>query len=750
MKSFSVILVLIGLSISGIAQDNYFIQKASGPILIDGVLDDEAWTNIESAGNFTQYFPYDSLPAESQTEFMITYDDQYLYFGAKMYNLVDDREYVVSSLRRDYRGTLDGITLVIDPFQDNTNAFQFGINPYGVQREGLIANGGQRGNDLSLSWDNKWVAEARREKGYWIAEAAIPFKTLRFKDGVDKWNINVYRIDTQTGERSTWTPIPRNFIILSLAFMREAQWDQPLKNPGANISVIPYIAGGGTQDFEAEDTSVDGNRSIGGDAKIALGPGLNLDLTINPDFSQVELDEQVTNLDRFELFFPERRQFFLENADLFQDAGHPFLARPFFSRRIGIARDTATGVNLQNKIHYGARLSGKLDNNTRIGLLNMQADKDEAIGLPSLNYTVGVIQRKVFARSNIGAIFVNKESFENNSELDSANRYNRVLGFDYNIRSADGKWNGKVFHHQSFDNEREKDAIAQTAWLGYQSRTWQFSWAHVYIGQNYNAEAGFVPRTGLFRINPDLGYNIFPSSGIFTQHNITAQVEYFWRASSVDDQFRGVGFFWNTERMTDELWGVDYTANFLNTARLQLGFARNYTYLQNDFDPTRTDGVQLAEGTGYTYHSMTFNYRSDMRKLLSYTLQGSLGQYFNGNRYNLRTTLNYRFQPYVAIRLNVDYNRIQLPEPYNDADLFLIGPRFDLTLTKKLFFTNFIQYNSQLNNVNINARFQYRYAPVSDLFIVYTDNYNTDPMDQNGWSPVNRALILKLTYWFNP
>ncbi|MDW3191216.1 MAG: DUF5916 domain-containing protein [Cytophagales bacterium] len=734
MKALFTTIVCIAFLFQGKAQEGYSINRAAGTITIDGVLDDAGWTNVTKASNFTQYFPYDSIPAESATEFMITYDDQFLYFAAKMYNLKEDRDYVVSSLRRDYRGNLDGITLVLDPFQDNTNAFQFGINPYGVQREGLISNGGQRGNDLSLSWDNKWYAEARQEKGYWTAEAAIPFKTLRFKEGLDKWNINVYRIDTQNGERSTWAPIPRNFILLSLAFMKELQWDEPLKKPGANVSIIPYLAGGGTQDFDADDNTINGNSAIGGDAKVALGPGLNLDLTVNPDFSQVELDEQVTNLDRFELFFPERRQFFLENADLFQDFGHPFLARPFFSRRIGIARDTATGVNLQNKIHYGARLSGKLDNNTRIGLLNMQAAKDESIGLPALNYTVGVVQRKIFARSNIGAIFVNKESFQNNSELDTANRYNRVVGVDYNILSADGKWNGKMFFHKSFDNDKEDDSFSQTSWISYQSRNWNFSWAHVYVGENYNAEAGFVPRTGLFRINPDLGYSIFPSSGLFTSHRFTAQTE----------------FFWNKERVTDRLFGIDYEANLLNTSRFQAGFSRTYTYLQNSFDPTRTDGQELAEGTFYTYDVFSFNFRSDARKLFSYTLQGQLGQYFNGSRYNLRTTINYRFQPYVAIRLNIDYNRIELPDPYNDADLFLIGPRFDVTLTKKIFFTNFIQYNSQLDNVNINARFQYRYAPVSDLFIVYTDNYNTDPLNENGWSPVNRALILKLTYWFNP
>lgn len=727
-------LALSGAFFASAQNDSYRIKKAKGSIVVDGVLDEMDWKTAQTANNFTQYFPFDSIGADSPSEIKLTYDEEYLYFSAKMYNLVEDRDYVVSSLRRDYRGNLDGISFIIDPFQDNTNAFQFGINPYGVQREGLIANGGQRGTDLTLSWDNKWYAEAVQHKGYWVAEAAIPFKTLRYKEGAEKWNINFYRIDTQDGERSTWTPIPRNFIILSLAFMKELIWDEPLKKPGPNISLIPYIAGNSQQDFEEAGSSPNFNGEFGGDAKISLGPGLNLDLTVNPDFSQVELDEQVTNLERFELFFPERRQFFLENADLFQDFGHPRLSRPFFSRRIGIARDTATGVNIQNRINYGARLSGKLDNNTRVGLLNMQTAKEEEIGLPSLNYTVGVLQRKVFARSAIGAIFVNKESFDNGSELDSANAYNRVLGVDYNLRSADGKWNGRVFYHKSFDNEKEDKEFSQTAWLIYQSKTWNFSWAHVYVGDNYNAEVGFVPRTGIFRINPDLGYNFFPKSGPITRHEVTGEVEYFW----------------NTERQTDRLFGINYTGSFLNTARLDASIQENFTYLTETFDPTNDDGLELEAGNSFTYQSVEFVFRSDARKLFSYNLNGSFGGFFNGDRYNLGTSLNYRFQPFVAIRLNVNYNRIELPEPFESANLFLFGPRFDITFAKNLFFTNFIQYNSQLDNVNINARFQYRFAPASDLFIVYTDNYDTEGLRNDmGLSPVNRALILKLTYWLN-
>ncbi len=732
-------LLAVGLLLTSfclVAQDDqYFISRATSQIVIDGVLDEEAWANAEIATNFQQYFPYDSSLAENQTEIRLAYDDQFLYFAARMTNSSKDRKYVVNSLRRDYRGgSRDGITLILDPFQDNTNAFQFGINPYGVQREGLIANGGQRSEDLSLSWDNKWYAEATRNDGYWVAEAAIPFKTLRFKEGAKKWNVNFYRIDTDPAERSTWSPVPRNFNLISLAFMKELVWDQPLGNPGSNVSLIPYVAGRGAQDFDAEDTSPNLSGDIGGDAKIAIGPGLNLDLTVNPDFSQVDADVQVTNLTRFELFFPERRQFFLENADLFQDVGHPFLARPFFSRRIGIALDTATGVIVQNPIHYGARLSGKIDNNTRVGLLNMQTAKDAAIGLPSLNYTVGVLQRKVFSRSSIGGIFVNKESFSNNSDLDSANAYNRVVGLDYNIRSSDARWNGRVFYHHSFDSDKpSNDAFTQSGWISFQGRAWNFEWAHVYVGDNYEAEVGFVPRNGFFRINPGFGYTILPSSGAFTRHTMKAEVEYFW----------------DKERETDRLWGLNYEARLLNTGQLEVALERKYTYLFEPFDPSNSGGLEIEAGESFTYNAASFSFMSDGRKLFSYQLEGTAGEFFNGHLYGIGGMLNYRFQPYVAISMNFNYNRVSLPEPFEDANLLLIGPRLDVTFTKKIFFTNFVQYNSQADNINVNARLQYRFAPVSDLFIVYTDNYNTSGLGEMGLAPVNRALVLKLTYWLN-
>ncbi len=726
----------VGIVFRGFTNDHYNIRRANTPVKVDGVLDDQAWIEAQTITDFTQYFPTDTVDAISGNEIMFTYDDQYLYFGAKLYNLNDERTYVTPSLRRDYRGNIDGVTLILDPFQDNTNGFQFGINAYGVQREALISSGGQRGGDnLSLSWDNKWIAEAKQYEGYWIAEAAIPFKTLRYTEGSDRWNINVYRIDTEVGERSTWSPIPRQFHILNMAFMRELVWDKPLGKPGPNISLIPYVSGSGSQDFEEGQDEIKLDRSMGLDAKIAVTPGLNLDLTLNPDFSQVELDEQVTNLDRFELFFPEKRQFFLENDDLFSDAGHPFLAKPFFSRRIGIARDTSTGVNLQNKIHYGARLSGKINDDWRIGVLNMQEAKITAINKPGINYSVATLQRKMFKRSNISGIFVNKQPINSSIENDSvdAPSYNRVIGLDYKLASADAKWYGIFFFHKSIDDNPEPEEFASLAFISYNSNTWNFSWANVFVGENYDAQAGFVPRPGILRIQPDIGYTFFPKGGFFNNHIVKYETE----------------FIWKDNRISDQSHSITYESGLTNTGEIKASVNQQYIYLFESFDPSNTDGEELAAGTDYVYRNLQFNYKSDERKTFFYEIGGYFGEYFNGERYNLIAEAGFRSQPYAAVSLNASYNKLIMPAPLSDANLWLIGSRLDVTFTKSLFLTSFLQYNSQIRNTNINTRFQWRFKPVSDLFIVYTDNYGTNNFDDLGFRKKNRAIVLKMTYWFN-
>ncbi|OEJ99725.1 hydrolase [Roseivirga misakiensis] len=711
------------------------IKKATDPIILDGLMTESTWQVADIAKDYQQNFPSDSISANALTEMRFTYDDKYIYIGAKMYN-TGANDYVTPSLRRDFRGGGNDMFVVhFDTFDDKTNAFQFGINPFGVRREGLVSNGGGNRGDLSLDWENKWRGEATQHDGYWMVEMAIPFKSIRFKEGGSIWNINSYRIDSNTGERSTWNPIPRNFVLYSLAHTGQLIWDKPLKNPGANIAVIPYLsanmnANGGytpTGETDVLPRSSDAAGDYGFDAKIGVGPALNLDLTVNPDFSQVEVDRQVTNLDRFEIFFPERRQFFLENADLFGQFGADGL-RPFFSRRIGVSRDESTGTNIQNKINFGARLSGKLNNNWRIGVLNMQAAEESDINLPKLNYTVAALQRKVFSRSNIGLIFINKQDL-NNENGSAFNQYNRVLGVDYNLASADNVWNGKIFYHQSFDKTDLDDAYATAASLSYSTIDWRIEALAQQVGNNYNPEVGFARRSGYNRGSLSITKNFYPEKGAFQQLNPFVSVDFF------ENDLNGT---------TDSEYRIGLRSQLQNTGRINASLVRNFIYLFSDFDPTREGNLELPEGNDYTFTNFEADYNSDTRKKLYYTIRTSYGEYFNGDRFSLGGALNYRFQPYGLISLNYNYNNIRLPEPYGDADIILFGPRFDITFSKSLFWTTFIQYNSQIDNLNINSRLQWRFKPVSDIFIAYTDNYFP-----NDFINKNRALVIKLTYWLN-
>ena len=308
----------------GFSQQNHsftvpFIQEK---IKIDGVLNEAAWQKVASISDYWQFFPTDTIKGKHLTEIWMAYDDKNLYVAARCKTI--GKKYVIPSLRRDYRaGASDNLSFIFDTFDDRTNAFLFGMNPYGVQREATISGGGQ-GVDpqyFSTAWDNKWEGESKIYDDYWTTEVAIPFTTLRFKEGTTRWNFNSYRFDTQTNEQQTWTHIPQNQLIFNLAFMGEMNFEKPLPKSGSNISIIPYAFVGNTRDFDFPERGTGNKVTVGGDVKIGITTGLNLDLTVNPNFSQVEADRQVTNLSRFDVSYPEQRQFFLENADLFSNLG---------------------------------------------------------------------------------------------------------------------------------------------------------------------------------------------------------------------------------------------------------------------------------------------------------------------------------------------------------------------------------------------------------------------------------------------
>lgn len=722
------------------------VERIMEKITPDGTLDEPVWQKANYVSDFWQQFPLDSIIAQKQTEIRMLYDEQFLYVGITCYSAGSD--YIIPSLKRDYNfpGN-DNITLLLDTYNDKTNAFVFGLNPYGVQREALISGGGRGFDDFDDSWDNKWYGDSKREEGYWTAEFAIPFSTLRFQEGSTQWRFNCYRSDTHENEWSTLNYIPRNNLIMDLTFMGILEWAEPLKKTGSNISLIPYATAGVNRDYEDESQNgADFTGNIGGDAKIAVTSGLNLDLTFNPDFSQVEVDQQVTDLSRFEIFFPERRQFFIENADLFSSYG---LSRvnPFFSRRIGIGIDTTTGQNVQNTILYGVRLSGKLNERLRVGLLNMQDAKQNESGLPGFNYTVASLQQQVFGRSNLSLIFVNKQAIDSKEFNGDFNRYNRVAGVEYRLASEDNRWLGKAFYHQAFTLEDANHKFTQGMQVEYLRRKYRWEWAQLIVGNGYEAELGFVPRKDYILLSPEVGMFFYPDKEKLNQIDINLDSRFFLQIGkdTVDVVPGIVPDFGLSERQIE----LEAEFQYANRTSLTIIVMDDNLTLLRDFDPTRlqADSIFLQAGSKFHFTSIAAAYSSDQRKKFSYSISPVVGQFYNGFRAGLGGSLTYRFQPYGFVSIDYDYNYIELDDPFKPVNIWLIGPRIDLTFSKKVFFTTFFQYNNQRENLNINARFQWRFQPVSDLFLVYTDNYLADPFSQFGVR--NRTLVAKVTYWLN-
>lgn len=693
----------------------YHIQKTSFPVNVDGRMDEPGWQEAEVASDFYMITPMDTSYANLKTEVRMTYDDENLYLFVVNY-LDEDHTgmYVVESLRRDFNfGRNDNFLIALDTYDDQTNGFSFGANAAGAEWDGMMYNGGS----MNLNWDNKWQSTVVQHEDRWVFEAAIPFKSLRYNRDNLQWGMNFSRYDLSTFEKSGWAPVPRQFPSVSLAYTGYLIWDQPPPSAGSNISIIPHILGGINHDFQTEDSRSHTN-DAGVNAKIGLGSSMNLDLTINPDFSQVEVDEQIIDLERFEIFFPEKRQFFLENEDLFANFGNRNV-RPFFSRRIG----------LDTPIHAGGRLSGQINQNWRLGVMNMQTGSVEKSNTPSQNFSVVALKRRISSRSNIGFLLVNRETTGdmNNSNITS---YDRNIGIEANLATDNDLWQSKITVLKSFSPDSDGSDLSHVASVNYSDGNWVAVWEHEYVGEGYTAEVGFVPRRGYIRANPELGYLFFPSGGTVLSHGPEIRSSIYLNEIFITTDYEN---------------RVSYQVNFRDGSRLQSWVSNTFVELFRPFDPVSISGFFLKEGTEHNWHSFGVEYNSRAQRVFTYSLGTQYGGFYaGGNRLQIMSRIGYRFQPYANLALSVDYNRLDLPNPWDRNDFWLIGTRFDITVTKNLYLTMFTQYNEQIDNININTRLQWRFQPASDLYIVYTDNYLPHTVNVK-----NRAILLKFTYWWN-
>ena len=699
------------------------------PIVLDGKMDEDVWTKAKESNSFWQYFPTDSILAKYSTSIKIVYDDDNLYVGMKAEGV--DSNFVVSSLKRDFFGpSTDNVSVVFDTFKDRINAYTFGASPYGVQREALLSEGGSTRNSFNPTWDIKWYAESTINDNHYTVEMSIPFSSIKYPEGSKSWRFQAYRFNLQSNELSTWARVDQSQILVNLGFFGTLEFEKPLKKSKTPLYVIPYINGLASKDFELNQT----NKSFayGGDAKIAIGNGMNLDVTVNPDFSNVEVDDIIANLTRFEISLPEKRQFFIDNNDLFGGYGSFRDAIPFFSRRIGIAKDSA-GNTIQNKIIGGVRLSGKLDQDWRLGFLSIQNQEDLQNQIASNNNTMLTLQRRIFSRSQIGVFAINRQAFKEYDFLSEEDKFNTVVGFDSNLVSPDNTWSSNIYMHKSYQPGDNKGNLSSRIRVQYNTREWRIFSDAVFVDRDFRSDLGFIPRNGIVKQGSSVGRTFYPKTGKINSHNLRV-FNFMWFSQEL-----------NYKKTDHNIWSF-YEIEFKNQSKLELQSRKQYVFLIDAFDPTNSeDGIPIPGDKGYNFTEWGVSYESNVSKPISIINEFTYGSFFNGKRLSYSGTGLMRIQPRFLLTLQWDFNRVVLPNPYPTANIVLVSPKVEYTFSKKLFWSTLIQFSNQMDNLGINSRLQWRFAPLSDLFLVYNDNYYTHGTIQ----PNFRSINLKLTYWLN-
>lgn len=714
-------------------QYQYHIKATSEPIQLDGVLNESVWQSAQKAENFFYITPIANKQVEErdQTEVMMTYDDRNIYVAAICHG---EEPYNVNSLKRDGNGFWGSETFMIsfDPGNERTTGLAFATNSEGVKFDNQLSgnlgtrSGGSSGG-FNVAWNNKWQVETKKYGDHFIIEISIPFKSLRYGDS-KVWGVQFNRGVTATNSFHAWTPVPIQFFGPDLGYNASLVWDKTPKKTKSNIALIPYTIASTSKDIEAA-TPADNNFDIGLDAKVALTSSLNLDLTINPDFSQVDVDRQVTNLTTVNIRFPEQRIFFVENSDIFSDFGIPPM-RPFFSRKIGL-KDDGTSI----PISYGARVTGNLTKDTRVGLMNLQTKSD--IEEPGNNYSALAINHRVFGRSVVKGFFHNRIGHTDGEY--NGDDFTRNMGLEFDYRSNNGYNRAGVAFGKSLskgvsDKNNYYHALAQ---VGNDNIRFYINLSG--IGGNYSDEMGFIQQLNQYNSETDevikigydhlfsnLSYTIYPESAKINTHRIGLINIRDWERPNRNN-------FNNTIALS-------YVMSLANTSTISAGMRSVYRQLLFPF--TFTDNP--LEAKGYSWGEFEVGYSSDMRKLFNYSVGGSIGGFYSGDRKSVIAEFNYRQQPWGNFGIAFEANELVFNENIGNTTLLLIGPKLEFSFSRDLFWTTFLQYNTQRDNFNVNSRFQWRFQPLSDLFLVYTDNYAIEQ-----WGPKSRSLVLKLNYWLN-
>ena len=700
--------------------ETFFITEE---IILDGELTEEAWQRATPADNFIQNQPNTGESASEQTEVRILYDEENLYFGAICFESEMDKINIIS-LRRDFSpGQSDLVGFGFDTFNDQRNSYAFAANPAGAKVEAQFHQDGQT---INLDWDAVFFVKTKLYPDRWTAEFAIPFKSLRFpKTDQQIWGINFIRRVRRKGENSFWAPLPYRVDLGRMSLAGKLIGLQGISR-GRNLKVTPYV----TADFKsaaAEDAPKDNfDLDVGVDVKYGLTSQLALDATYNTDFSNVEVDSQQVNLTRFNLFFPEKRDFFLENSGFFtfdqtealsfsdrgfRTAGSGGRGRrsprtdfiPFFTRRVGLS-DEGTPI----PILAGARLSGEQGPH-EIGLLYI---KEQGGDFRGDGFTVARVARRLSENARIGGIFVDRSPTEN-----------RVFGVDNNLRFFGNLIIDSFWAKTTSQQEEGDDNTAWKTEISWRDTFWNLSQSFLDIGSDVRVDAGFVPRRGIRKSTTQLGLHLRPKAtqGLVREFFPHGQIEYITNQQN---------------QLLTRVVHAGFAATLVDGAFFEAARTENFEQLDEAFNIQNQ--ASIAPGD-YNFDDWTLMFSSDPSRKISGSLRYDRGDFFDGRKTTYTSSVTLRHRPHFFTTLDYQRNQVELPDKAFDIDLVQLTLHYGFT--PAMFLDAFIQYNSSLRAVSSNIRFNLIHRPLSNLYVVYNEN-----RDNRSGEILDRVLAIKLTY----
>ncbi|MGB1113779.1 MAG: DUF5916 domain-containing protein [Flavobacteriaceae bacterium] len=698
---------------------------AQEPIIDGDVLNEALWEQVYTIRDLKQIKPNYGTPASEKTAIKIAYTSKTLYVAVVCFDTSPEK-IVVSDSRRDADlNDDDSFLFIIDTYNDQQNGFLFGTNADGMEYDAQIDNEGegnfsanrQQGGVVggtNINWDASWEVKTKKGDFGWSAEFAIPLRSIRFNGGDNKtWGINFQRNISKRSETAYWANLPLGFDIKRLSLAGKMH-GLNLKSP-KNLKIIPYGLVQSIQNNHPPKNTT-GNTAVGGDIKYSLTPGLTLDMTYNTDFAQVEVDEQQVNLDRFNLFFPEKRPFFLENAGQFS-VGSPGEVDLFFSRRIGIG----SGGSLV-PIIGGSRVSGKIGQ-TNIGLLSMFTDEipDEtgAIELLKNNYSVARINHDFAAqRSSLGGIMVSRSGL--NDPLD----YNRVVAVDGKL-GIGKKAQLSGYLSQSSTPGIETDAHAFNFLAVYNWNGWNLRAGYTEVGEGFNPEVGFLLRSAFKK----------PEFLIFKQ----------WRPKNTGKllevrphiSYRG---YWNFQN-TQETGFLHVDNHWVWESGFEIHTGINFTR-ETVLSAFPISNVTVRTGA-YNHQEFQFVLMSNANRKFYYQTRTLIGGYFGGNRISSTNRATFRLGDKFNTEGVFNYNRLELPE--GDANVLISGLRLAYSFTPRMFLQSLVQYNNVSNITSVNARFGWLRNANTGLFVVLNIIKDTDYFDALN----NQSITIKYSHQFD-